>query len=716
MIQKGLIQTVTFHNPDNGYSVLKLSDSDTSKVFTAVGNFPRLGEGELLELEGDWVSHNIYGPQFRVNGFNILQPNTADSIEKYLSSGVFKGVGPSQAKHIVDAFGAETFHVLDHEPERLKEVAKIGPSKRANLLQQWQEKGSFREVMHFLQAHNLSLNLSRKLIEHYGHDAVKRLKANPYELTGEIWGIGFIKADDIAKKLGLKADSYERIRAGISYVLSRSAEDGHVFLERQALLQHSGQLLDTPSELIVYTLDHLTDDKDIVCEDNRYYRPYLYHSESGVAHRLLRIGRHSPAAISPEEIQIGITEAEKRFSSIFGSTFSYLPEQTQGISQAVNAGVFILTGGPGTGKTTTLLGILEIMHLRNMRIKLAAPTGRAAKRMSEVTGYKAATIHRMLQYDPQSGGFLKNEIDPLDSDVLVVDEVSMIDTVLMYSLLRAIKAGTHLIMVGDPDQLPSVGPGKVLSEIINSGTVPHLHLTNIVRQKEASAIITTAHRINQGQMPQMPQGPGDLAIYPRHNVEDAIETVVDLACRVLPAQGYNPWNDLQILTPMNKGNLGTIALNQKMQSVLNPREGGLKYKDIVFNTGDKVMQLKNNYDKNVFNGDIGIVEFADVKSKTLKVKFDDVVEYTAEDLGELNLAYVCTIHKSQGSEFRAVILLLTNSHYIMLQRNLFYTGLTRAREKLLLVGSPAAVSRAVQNNPAVMRNTMLAERLKAGAI
>jgi exodeoxyribonuclease V alpha subunit len=701
MLQKGIVKTVTFYNPENGYSVLKLITPDSDKSFTAVGIFPHLSEGENLELQGDWVVHTVYGQQFKSTACKVLPPDNVEGIMRYLAGGIFKGVGPAQAKCLAEAFGMNTFDVLDHHPDRLKEVRSLGKKKRENLLFQWNKNRSARDVMYFLQAYGLSLNLSTKIHNHYGDDAVTIIKKDPYKLADDIWGIGFLKADEIAKKMGFREDSYERIKAGLVYALNRSAEEGHVYLNRDELLQNTEEILKCSQELIIYTLDNLADSNVLYRDqDDCFYRPYLFYSETGICRKLVELIKSEKKQVPAHLLEQGIKNAETTFTREFGKKFLYLEEQKKGIRLAIQSGVFLLTGGPGTGKTTTLRGILQVLKQSQFKIYLAAPTGRAAKRMSEITKKNASTIHRLLQYEPDSNSFFYNESNPLKADAVIIDEVSMIDTVLMYGLLRAITPGVRLIFVGDKDQLPSVGPGKVLSELIASGTVPTLNLHKIVRQEESSRIVTNAHRINRGQMPELHQHDDQFNFQSCPHSTGALEMTVDLVCRQLPRRfGYDPIRDIQVLTPMNRGPLGTQVLNHHLQDILNPTAVGLSFKEIHFKKGDKVMQLKNNYDKNVFNGDTGIVQSVDCKNRSMEILFDRLTHYDHDDLDQLNLAYAITIHKSQGSEYRAAVILLTNNHYIMLQRNLFYTAVTRAKERVFLLATINAVQRAVENNP-----------------
>ncbi len=706
---RGILKNITFHNPDNGYSVLRFTNADESQSFTVVGNFPKLSPGEELELQGELVKHATFGEQLRCSQYKILPPNTPESIQRYLSSGVLKGVGPAQAKWLVAHFGLDTFKVLDEAPHRLKEVSQLKAKKRANLLAQWEAAKGMRDVIYFLQSHHLSLSICMRVYQHYGPECLRILKENPYRLADDLWGIGFLRADEIAGKMGFAKDSYYRIKAGLVYALSRSADEGHVYQSKNDLLTKTNQLLGLEPELLIYSLDNLKDNTEIIIdEQNNCFRPYLYHSELGIARKIADL-QFKPKPINKKILSEGISLAESRF----GNGFAYSEQQKSGIELAANSGVFILTGGPGTGKTTTVMGILHVLQMAEFRLRLTAPTGRAAKRLTEVTGLTAVTIHRLLKYEATNRAFAHTESFPLEADVIIVDEVSMIDTSLMYSLLRALAVGTRLILIGDPDQLPSVGPGKVLSQLIDSKSLPHLHLDEIFRQAKSSLIVTNAHRINKGLNPEISTSGGNFHLRYCKGNEECLDMVENLVCKHLPEYfGYKSLQEIQVLTPMNRGPLGTQTLNSRLQAKLNPVGPTIQHKERSFRVSDKVMQLKNNYDKNVFNGDLGYIVAVSLKEKKLIVKFDEnEIEYALEELDQLTLAYASTIHKSQGSEFKAVVLLLSTSHFIMLQRNLFYTAVTRAKERLFLIGQEAAVKKAVEHHPMILRNTRLAEKL-----
>lgn len=708
-LQRAVVKTVTFHNPDTGYTVLKVTTGRTQTVTAVVGNFPRLTQGEVLDIEGEWVKHETFGEQFKATGYRLVPPNGVEAIERYLGGGAIKGIGPALAKKIVEKFGENTFKIFDEQPEKLDAIAQLKGRKKAKVLAAWRDTQSMRDVLVFLQAHHLSLSLSHRIVKHYGAAAAEIIKRNPYQLAEEVWGIGFLKADDIARKLGFPTDGYERLKAGLLHVLMKASEDGHVFLPRTELMQKAQELLHAPEERLIFSLDNLVEINQVKCDERgNAYMPWLYACERGISRRLVQM--IGPAKkIAASLVHEAIAQVEKKV----GKGFTYSDEQKRGILQAATEGVFLLTGGPGTGKTTTVQGILEAFKKSGLTLALCAPTGRAAKRLSEVTGVPASTIHRLLKFDPAAGGFQHNETNTLNLDVLIVDELSMIDTALMYSLLKAIGAGTRLILVGDPDQLPSVGPGKVLGELITSGAIGHLHLSTVFRQAKASRIIVNAHRINGGELPDASEG-GNFHFVAREENESVLKAAVEVAAERLPKRfGYDALFDVQVLTPMNQGPLGTLALNQALQDRLNPSQRELLHKDRRFRKGDKVMQLKNNYDKNVFNGDIGRIQSIAPSERKLVVDFEgEMVDYEGEELDQVQLAYAISIHKSQGSEFKAVVLVLARAHYVMLQRNLIYTAITRAREQCVLVGHWSAVAQSVKHNPAVQRNTLLAEALK----
>ena len=727
----GVIERLTFHNPQNGYTVAKVTTR--RGLVTAVGSMAGIHVGASVEMRGEWTNHPKFGRQFKVQDYRTVLPATAAGIEKYLGSGLIKGVGPVTAKRIVRHFGADALRIIDEEPDRLKEVLGVGKKRVEMIKAAWKEQKQIKEVMIFLQSHGVSTGLAVKIYKHYGDAAIGVLQTNPYQLQRDIYGIGFKTADKIAMALGIPHDSPERVAAGVQYVLSQDTDEGNVFTPRAELVKKAADLLEVPSELVEVAIEQLQGEQQVQIEEVRYqaraeslqlretqavYLTPMYYSEVGVAHRLRQI--------NDARLTTGTTRllAFQRFD--WDQAFRYLrqqlgvdlaPAQRQAVQTALTHPVTVLTGGPGTGKTTTLRAIIRLLRAAGAKFALAAPTGRAAKRMSEVTGAEAKTIHRLLEVSPGEGfSFKRNAENPLDADMVIVDEASMLDVLLTNHLLKAIPQGAHLLLVGDVDQLPSVGAGNVLQDIIDSGEVAVVQLQTIFRQAAGSYIITNAHRINQGQMPLFPQDANDFFLFPIQEVEAAADMVVDLVTRRIPNRFGLPSREIQVLTPMHRGPLGVAALNQRLQEKLNPAhpqkpektQGGR-----VLRVGDRVMQIRNNYDLDVFNGDMGVVAGIDVIMQTLTVDFEGrAVTYDWANLDELTHAWAISVHKSQGSEFRAVVMPIHTTHYIMLQRNLLYTGVTRARELVVLVGTKRAIGIAVRNDKVAERHTALAERLQ----
>ena len=681
---KCVIDRITFRDEKDGFSVVRANDD--GYYFTAVGIMPAVHVGSVFNLYGSWKTHPRFGHEFSFQECEETLPATIEGLKNYLSSGLIKGVGASYAEKIVDRFGEETLDILDNEPDKLTEIRGIGPKKLEKIKKSWSEQKEIRNIMLFLRSYNVSTSLATKIFKQYGNQSIQIVTENPYRLADELWGVGFKTADTIAFSLGLEHDSYERLRSGILYSLKKFSEAGHCFATRQQLITSAVEILDVDEILIQNAINTIVENKDLIQEDDAVYLPMYYYSEVGVARRLHEI-MNSQRSI--------------RIKAAVESSY-YDETQLEAIRAALNNKVLVITGGPGTGKTTTTLGIINA-H-RGAKIVLAAPTGRAAKRLSEVTHMGAKTIHRLLEMRPPDG-FNRNEDNPIEGDVLIVDECSMIDLLLMYSLLKAVPDHMTVILVGDVDQLPSIGAGKVLSDIIESGAVPVIRLEKIFRQAQKSRIITNAHKINKGEMPYLVDHDSDFLFT---ETEKPAEEIIKICTEILPEQGIDPY-DIQVLTPMRRGDTGANALNQLLQEALNPY--GKKITGTNFKTGDRVMQIRNNYEKAVFNGDIGFVW--DFDDGELVVGFDDrEVIYDISELDELVLAYATTIHKSQGSEFPYVVMPIVKAHYIMLQRNLLYTGVTRAKKKLMMVGERNAVFIAVMNNDTVKRNTRLAERLK----
>ena len=705
-----VVERITYQNADNGYTVLKCAVKNYSDLVTVVGTMPDTHVGSVLSLEGMWKMDAKYGRQFLVEKFEETLPATVYGIEKYLGSGLVKGVGPKFAKRIVEKFGKDTLDVIEETPDELLKVSGIGKVRVDRIKTSWQEQKEIKNIMLFLQSHEVSTSHATKIFKTYGSESIAIVKENPYRLADDIWGIGFKTADSIAQKMGIDKGKFVRLRSGIFYTLNKLAEAGHCYTTRERLTGRAKELLEVEEPELEITLDEMIRTNDVIrdeAEDREaIYLPPYYFSESGCAKRLLRLmSCGKKKSEDTEEI------LEKVAAS---SEITYDEIQWQAVKTAVSSKVMVLTGGPGTGKTTTTLGIISAYKQAGCQIILAAPTGRAAKRMSEATGMEAKTIHRLLEYKPPEG-YQKNEEHPLEGDVLILDECSMIDIMLMYNLLKALPQQMSLILVGDIDQLPSVGAGNVLRDIIDSGCVPVVRLTRIFRQAQGSRIIMNAHRINRGEGIDMRGGKdADFFFATKESNQEVVDTIVQYCKTNLPRYYHvDPLQDIQVLTPMQRGECGAVNLNQVLQEAMNPskiflRRGGTQYR-----LKDKVMQIRNDYDKEVFNGDIGTITKVDVEERELTVLFDErEVVYDVTELDELALAYAVTIHKSQGSEYPIVVMPFTMSHFVMLQRNLLYTGVTRAKKILVLVGEKKAVYYAIKNETTTGRNTCLARRLQ----
>ena len=698
------IQHIVFQNSDNGYSVFNVTIGDDIGYQTIVGSFQGVGVGTTVVAKGDWKTNSRFGRQFVVESWHEELPATAKGIEAYLASGLIKGIGQKYAKRIVKMFGVDTFTILDFAPERLLEVEGIGKGRMEKIRKSWEENKAISNVMVFLQGHGISPAYAIKIYKEYGDDSIQKVKDNPYALADDIFGIGFKKADEIAFSFGYEKTDLSRCKAGVIYTLGQMADEGHCYAGKDKLYGVAMELLDVEYEYIDEAINHLAFEQKIIIEGDMYFLPMYYYSEQGVAGRI-KLLLDNPDKNIPE---VDIDEISK------ATGIEYDDVQKDAIRIAVRSKFMVLTGLPGTGKTTTVLGIIRALESVGKNILCAAPTGRAAKRMSEATGKEAKTIHRLLEYTPKDG-FKRNDKFPLQGDVLIVDESSMIDIVLMNSLMKAVPKKMRVILVGDIDQLPSVGAGNVLRDIIDSEVVPVVRLTKIFRQAQTSRIITNSHKVNKGEMPDISNGKDtDFFFIKQEDSNLAAQSILDIVkSRIPKAYGYSI-DDIQVLTPMKNGAVGTNNLNIILQEAINPvgefiQSGMYKYR-----VGDKVMQIKNNYDKNVFNGDVGKVVDICSEDRMMAVLFDkEPVIYESGDLNEITLAYACTIHKSQGSEYPVVVIPLTMSHYIMLQRNLVYTGITRAKKICILIGDTKALAMAVKNMVVTLRNTMLKERLKA---
>ena len=726
---RAVIERITYQNAENGYSVLRLRAKGFTDLITAVGNMADTHVGSVLTLTGTWKVDAKYGRQFSIESYEETLPATVYGIEKYLGSGLLKGIGPKYAKRIVQTFGADTLTVIEEEPDRLIDVPGIGGRRVEQIKRAWTDQREIKNIMLFLQGHDVSTAHATKIYKAYGAQSIEVVQENPYRLADDIWGIGFKTADTIAAKLGFENDKYVRLRSGLLYTLNKLAEDGHCFAFRAQLLETGATMLEVDAALLSMTLDEMIRVGDVKISsipsspaqeqqaeetDSQavaIYLPPFFFSEVGVENRLRTLFK-APASFTPSSHQESVGEVE------------YDPVQLQAIETACSAKVMILTGGPGTGKSTTTMGIIKAFS--GSRILLAAPTGRAAKRLSEVTQMEAKTIHRLLEFKPPEG-YKRNEESPLEGDVLIIDECSMVDVILMYSLLRAMPDGMRLILVGDVDQLPSVGAGNVLRDVIDSGVFPVVRLTRIFRQAASSHIITNAHRINHGEYPDLSNGRGtDFFFQGVEEPEKAVALITQLIRERLPRfYGVRP-QEIQLLTPMQRGVVGAANLNQVLQAALNPASPPDKFGNTTpelrrggytFRLGDKVMQIRNDYDKEVFNGDIGTVSSINLEERSLSVSFDDrPVYYDVSELDELVLAYATTVHKAQGAEYPIVVMPIMMTHFVMLQRNLLYTGVTRAKKGLVLVGQKKAVGYCVRNVTVDKRNTLLAERLAGKAL
>ena len=733
----GAVERITFYNSENGYTVLRLrpdsgrgshtmhtSSLSREGLITVVGNLPELSPGEHLHLEGHWDKHPKHGSQFKAEVCEQTLPATVAGIQNYLGSGMIKGIGPKLAERIVGKFKEKTLDVIEQESERLLQVPGIGIDRLQKIAAAWEEQKQVKEIMVFLHGHGVSTNLAVKIYKTYGEAALETVQKNPYQLERDIYGVGFKTADRIAQALGLSAEHPSRIEAGIVFALNEMIEDGHVYVPREMLAGRAVELLGVPSELISPALEQLsqedriradmiparnesTGEKKVGEARSEYKIPViyltpLYFGEKGIAERLKKL-----ASVKLPPAPKVVTHA---------SSENLSEEQRSALEMALTHPVSILTGGPGTGKTTCLKALITALESGHKRVALASPTGRAAKRLSEATGRSASTIHRLLEYSPIEG-FKHNEEVPLDVDFLVVDEASMLDLLLTYNLLKALRPGTQLLFVGDVDQLPAVGAGDVLRNLIDSTMMPVTRLSMIFRQAANSQIITNAHLINQGKFPVLSKASGDFFLFPADEAEAAADWIVQVVSERIPQKfGFDPIHEVQVLAPLYRGPAGVTFLNERLQEKLNPpapSKPERKLYGTLFRLGDKVMQTQNNYDKDVYNGDIGFVRSMDVIEQNLTVDFDGrAVTYDWSDVDQLTLAYVVSVHKAQGSEFPVIVMPVVTQHYMMLQRNLLYTAITRARKLCVLTGSRRAISIAIHNNKVTQRFTALEWRLR----
>ena len=699
-----VVERITYQNPENGYSVLKVKVKGYNDLVTLVGNLLEVPVGSVLLCRGEWKVDKCYGSQFVAATWEETMPATVYGIEKYLGSGLGKGIGPRFARAIVQRFGTETIDIIETEIERLYEVPNIGRKRVAKIRESWEKQKDIKNVMLFLQGYGVSTAYAAKIYREYGKESIDKVRENPYRLADDIWGIGFKTADGIAAKMGYEKEDPRRCRSGILYTLGQLSDEGHVYAGEEQLVKTAGQLLEAGETAIRDTLAGMLQAEDLILDKDAIYLPPFYHAECGTSRRLRDLAESTGRSLFD-----GLFDP----SSLTAETgIEYDEVQLAAIRQAVTSKVMVLTGGPGTGKTTTTQGIIAALKKAGLRVLLAAPTGRAAKRMSEATGMEAKTIHRLLEYNPQDG-YKRNDENPLEGDALIVDECSMIDILLMNNLLKAVPVGMRLVFVGDIDQLPSVGAGNVLRDIIDSQRIPVVRLVRIFRQAQKSRIVMNAHTINQGRFPDTSNGRDtDFFFMREDDPERAAETIVRLVKERLPRAYRESPDRIQVLTPMQRGVVGAANLNLLLQQALNPSGPSLGRGGYTYRQGDRVMQLRNNYDKDVFNGDLGYIREVDTEERTLKVDFDGKwVEYDVTELDELTLAYATTIHKAQGSEYPIVVMPVLMTHFVMLQRNLIYTGITRAKKICVLIGAMKALAYAVRNVSVLKRNTRLRERL-----
>ena len=709
----GIVERVTYHNEESGFCVLRVKARGHRDLVTVVGHSAAIAAGEWITATGEWFNDRTHGLQFKARFLKTTPPTTAEGIEKYLSSGMIRGIGPVYAKKMVKAFGEQVFDIIEANPERLREIDGIGVVRAQRITAAWAEQKAVREIMVFLHSNGVGTARAVRIYKTYGADAIQVMTDNPYRLARDIRGIGFRTADAIAMKLGIEKTAMIRVRAGISYALTEAMDQGHCGLPVEELAPLAVELLDVPKELIQTALDlELAEGAviaDAVGETRCIFLAGLYRSEQAIAERLRTLVR--------DKLPWAWIDPDKALPWIEQKTgLSLAPSQREAIRLALMAKLLVITGGPGVGKTTIVNSILRILTAKGVNLLLCAPTGRAAKRMTEATGFEAKTIHRLLEVDPKGGGFKRNAENPLDCELLVIDETSMVDVPLMHALLKALPDSSALLIVGDIDQLPSVGPGQVLADIIQSEAIPVVRLTEVFRQAAESRIITAAHRINKGQIPDLarPEGDSDFYFVNAAEPEAAVPLIVDLVKNRIPNRfGFDPIRDVQVLCPMNRGGVGARSLNIELQAALNPaKEQKVERFGWTFAPGDKVMQIENDYEKEVYNGDVGYIDAVDLDTGELIASFDGrPVTYGFGELDTLVPAYAATIHKSQGSEYPAVVIPVMTQHYTMLQRNLIYTGITRGKKLVVIVGQAKAVAIAVKNVSGRRRWTKLKEWL-----
>lgn len=710
----GAIERVTFHNPDSGFCVLRVSVDGRKDPVTVVGAAPSVAAGEYLDATGSWANDREHGPQFKATQLRVIAPTTLEGIQKYLGSGAVAGIGPHFAKKLVKAFGARVFDVIENEPQRLIDVPGIGPTRASRVAARWGEQRAVRAIMVFLHSHGIGTSRAVRIFKTYGFDAIARVTANPYLLALDIHGMGFKTADELARRLGVPNDSPQRAQAGVRHVLAGWSEQGHCYCFRARLAAMAAELLNVPVPVVERAIDDEVAAHRLAAEPDPeqgelLFLTALYQAEKGLARRLIELLAGAPPW--------GVSDVESAVRWVEGHTRMELSaSQRAALATMLAVKVCVLTGGPGVGKTTLLNSLIAVVRSTKVSVSLCAPTGRAAKRLSEATGLEARTVHRLLEFDPVARGFKRNAEQPLDTDLVVLDECSMMDVVLMAQLLRAIPDRAAVLLVGDVDQLPSVGPGMVLADLIDSGALPVVRLTEIFRQARSSRIIVNAHRINRGEMPLAERDPSsDFHLVQAASPAAVLDKLMQVVVERIPARyGLDAVEDVQVLTPMNRGALGVHALNAELQRRLNGRaDQAVERYGTRFALGDKVLQRVNNYDKDVYNGDIGRIRAIDVEDGQVRVAFDGrEVIYEFTELDELTLAYAASIHKSQGSEYPAVVIPLAMQHYLLLERNLLYTAVTRGRQLSVVIAEPRALGMAVRNRTSNRRATRLAARLR----
>jgi exodeoxyribonuclease V alpha subunit len=711
----GIIERVTYFNEETGFAVLRVKASGHRELVTVVGSLPSASAGEWLTAEGLWVRNKEHGLQLKAITLKTVPPTTTEGIERYLASGMVKGIGPIFAKRMVERFGADILSVIEHRSGALEMVDGIGPKRRLRIKQAWEEGKRVREIMLFLHGHGVSTSKAVRIYKTYGDQAIERVRSNPYVLAKDIYGIGFKTADQIAQNVGIPKDSLRRASAGIDHVLLEATAEGHCALPVMELRSSAMKLLEVGEGTVEQALSHMITSGSLIMEvvraESLIFLPHLRKAEEGIASKIRAMAVAEPA-YPPINFEKAVTWCEARTGKRLA------PSQREALQTVLASRVVIITGGPGVGKTTLVHSILIILRAKGVKCLLCAPTGRAAKRLSEATGMEAKTIHRLLEVEPATGRFSRNESNPLDCEVLVMDETSMVDVVLMHSALKAVPQRASLILVGDVDQLPSVGPGNVLRDLIDCERVPVLRLTEVFRQATGSQIVVTAHRIRRGLMPEtMGTTESDFHFIEREDPERIAATLEELVHSRIPRKFFlDPIRDVQVLCPMNRGSLGVRELNQRLQRALNPARPGepaVEKYGWRFQIRDKVIQTENNYEKEVFNGDIGNIEAIDPIEQEVSIRFDKrLVNYAFAELDEVSLAYAVTIHKAQGSEFPAVVMPLATQHYLLLQRNLVYTGLTRGKKLVVLIGQRKALAIAVRNDRTQRRYSGLLECLR----